>query len=393
MSGQPSQGPMRIVFWGTYDIGKPRVRILRQGLRLHGVELLECHADLWSGIEDKSQVTSVGRWAKLLARAVVAYPGLILRYLRMPRHDVVLVAYPGLVDLFVLRMFAWLRRTPLAWDWFLSAYDTIVMDRCLLSHRNPVAWSIRAIEWLATRLADATFMDTAAHARRMEQLFGLAPGTIGRVWVGVEREHFNVAAGSTLEQTAGDGNGIRVLFYGQFIPLHGIATIVAAAQLLRAEPVRWLLVGRGQEAPLIRELLENADLPQLQWVEWVDYGDLCEALARSDVALGIFGSSDKAGSVIPNKAYQILAARRPLITRDSIGIRELVSHAPPAVQLVPAGNAAALAAAVMVIAEHRKSTAAHVPVPDLVERFDATAIGRQLLDILQALIRRGTPVS
>lgn len=392
MRGKTSDGPIRVVFWGTYDIGKPRVRILRQGLRLNGVDVLECHADLWGGIEDKSQVTGVRRWLKLAARALFVYPGLILRYLRMPRHDVVLVAYPGLVDLFVVRVFAWFRQTPLAWDWFLSAYDTIVMDRQLLSHRNPVAWSIRAIEWLASRLADATFMDTEAHGKRMEQIFGLRSGSIQRVWVGVEREHFSNAAGCAPDREAGGSDGIKVLFYGQFIPLHGIDTIVAAAELLRAAPVQWLLVGRGQEAARIRKLIEDADVPRLRWVEWVDYGDLCETLARCDVSLGIFGTSDKAGSVIPNKVYQILAARRPLITRDSTAIRELVRHDPPAVQLIPAGHAAALAEAVMVIAEQSKDAADPVSVPDLVERFDATAVGKQLLDILQALIRRGTPV-
>ncbi len=383
---------MRVVFWGTYDTGKPRVRILRQGLRLQGVEVLECHADLWSGIDDKSQVKGASRWLKLAGRALIAYPGLLWRYLRLPRHDVVVVAYPGLVDLFVLRLFAWWRRTPLAWDWFLSAYDTIVLDRQLLSPRNPVAWSIRATEWLAARLADAVFMDTAAHAARMEKLFCLPTGTFGRVWVGVEREHFDIESGSPSRSVAAGDADVTVLFYGQFIPLHGIPTIIAAAELLRDEPVRWLLIGRGQEAPRIRELLERASLPRLQWIEWMEYADLHRALAQADVALGIFGSSEKAASVIPNKVYQVLAARRPLITRDSAAIRELVAHAPPTVQLVAAGDAAALAAAVKVIADRGQGVGADARAPDLTDRIDAAAIGKQLFDILQPLTRRDTSV-
>lgn len=392
MPGQTPLRPMRVVLWGTYDTGKPRVRILRQGLRLQGVEVLECHAELWGGIDDKSQVKGITRWLKLAGRALIAYPGLIWRYLRMPCHDVVVVAYPGLVDLFVLRLFAWWRRTPLAWDWFLSAYDTIVLDRQLLSPRNPVAWSIRSTEWLAARLADAVFMDTAAHAARMEKLFGLPADTLGRVWVGVEREHFDIAVDPPARSVAADDADVTVLFYGQFIPLHGIPTIVAAAELLRDEPVRWLLIGRGQEASRVRELLERAPLPRLRWIEWVEYGDLHQALIQADVVLGIFGTSDKAASVIPNKVYQVLAARRALITRDSPAIRELVSHTPPTVQLVPAGDAAALAAAVKVIADRGKAAGANAPVPDLTNRIDAAAVGKQLFDILQPLIRRDTSV-
>lgn len=392
MQDKPPSRPMRVVFWGTYDTGKPRVRILRQGLRLNGVEVLECHAELWGGIEDKSQVKGISRWLGLFGRALIAYPLLVWRYMCMPRHDVVMVVYPGLVDLFVLRAFAWLRRTPLAWDWFLSAYDTIVLDRRLLNPHNPVAWSIRGIEWLATRLANAVFMDTAAHAKRMEGLFGLSAGALGHVWVGVEREHFDTDVGTPSDTPPRDSTELNVLFYGQFIPLHGIPTIIAAAGLLRDEPVRWLLIGRGQETSRIRSLLRRSALPKLQWIEWVEYGELRQALTRADVVLGIFGTSDKAASVIPNKVFQILAARRPLITRDSPAIRELVSHDPPAVQLLPAGDAAALAAAVMVFTNRGTVPHADIHVPSLTDQFDAAAVGKQLFDILQSLIKRDTSV-
>ena len=48
---------MHIVFWGTYDTGKPRVRILLQGLRENGVEVSECQANIWENVEDKSQLS------------------------------------------------------------------------------------------------------------------------------------------------------------------------------------------------------------------------------------------------------------------------------------------------------------------------------------------------
>ena len=44
---------MRLVVWGTYDTGKPRVRILLRGLRECGAEVVECHADLWGGVLTK----------------------------------------------------------------------------------------------------------------------------------------------------------------------------------------------------------------------------------------------------------------------------------------------------------------------------------------------------
>lgn len=35
----------RVVFWGTYDLSKPRTRILRAGLQELGVEVIEIHAN------------------------------------------------------------------------------------------------------------------------------------------------------------------------------------------------------------------------------------------------------------------------------------------------------------------------------------------------------------
>lgn len=331
---------MKIVLWGTYDTGKPRIRILREGLRAQGVEITEIHKDIWGDIGDKSAIGGALEWLRRGLRLFGAYPFLIWRYLRAPAHDLVLVSYPGQLDVLVLRPFAWIRRKPIAFDWFISAFDTVVADRQLFGRENPLAWTLWAGEWLASRAADLVFMDTAAHARRMEQLFRRSLDSIEHVRVGAEQTFFR---GSSRQPPSGL---LQVLFYGQFIPLHGIDTIVEAARLLRDAPMQWTLVGRGQEAPRIRAMLAKEPLPALNWVEWVPYDQLAKQIAQADVCLGIFGTSDKAASVIPNKVFQILASGLPLVTRDSPAIRELLANSPPCVYLVPPGDARALAGAI-----------------------------------------------
>lgn len=364
---------MKIVLWGTYDTGKPRVRILRDGLRAHGVEVTEIHAGIWEDIGDKSALRGAGKWLRRGLRLLAAYPGLIWRYLRAPPHDLVLVSYPGQLDVLVLRPFAWIRRKPVVFDWFISAFDTVVEDRKLLGRRNPMAWLLWMAERLAAGAADFAFMDTATHARRVEKLFRLAPDSMGNVWVGAEEIFFRPAARRTGEDR------LQVLFYGQFIPLHGIDTIVEAAHLLRDAPVQWTLIGRGQEAPRIRSLLGAQHLPNLRWLEWVPYEDLAGWIARSDVCLGIFGTSEKAASVIPNKVFQTVAAGRPLVTRDSPGIRELLVDRPPCVRLVRAGDARALAGVIhdySGIVHTLKNANCHA---DLRNRVDPSAVGGQFM--------------
>lgn len=336
----PGAEAMKIVLWGTYDVGKPRIRILREGLRAQGVVITEIHKDVWGDIEDKSAMRGARAWLRRGMRLLKAYPRLVWGYLRAPAHDLVLVSYPGQLDVLILRPFAWIRRKRIALDWFISAFDTVVEDRRLLGHGNPLAWMLWTGEWLASHAANLVFMDTATHARRMESLFRLAPDSVGCVWVGAEESFFR----ANLHRAPGEC--LQVLFYGQFIPLHGIDTIIEAARLLRDAPIRWTLVGRGQEEPRIRALLAENPVPALHWEEWIPYEQLGEWINRADVCLGIFGTSYKAASVIPNKVFQIVASCQPLVTRDSPAIRELLADDPPCVHLVTPGDAEALAGAI-----------------------------------------------
>ena len=72
------------------------------------------------------------------------------------------------------------------------------------------------------------------------------------------------------------------------------------------------------------------------------YEQLPDELHRAGCALGIFGTSDKARRVIPNKVFQALACGAPLVTADTPAARELLGDDESAL-LVPPGDADALA--------------------------------------------------
>ena len=140
---------MRVVFWGTYDTGKPRTRILLHGLRQTGIELVECHTDIWAGVEDKSHITGWRQRIKFLLRLLGSYPGLVWRYLCLSQHDAVIVGYPGQLDILVLWPFARLRGAPLVLDLVQSLYTTVVDIRRMVEPRHPLARLLFGLEWLA----------------------------------------------------------------------------------------------------------------------------------------------------------------------------------------------------------------------------------------------------
>ncbi|GHF14292.1 hypothetical protein GCM10017044_05480 [Kordiimonas sediminis] len=366
----------KIVFWGTYDLGKPRNRILAKALETKEADITFLHHDVWTGIEDKSQVSGIGTKIGLAWRWIAGYPKLLWRYACLGHQDAVLVGYPGVLDVLLLAPIAFIRREKIVWDMFICLYDTVVRDRKKFRKWHPVSVFLYLLEWVAVRLASYVLMDTKAHAAVVERLFRLKAGSVGTVYLGVEDQVFDITGDKPQK---GSGGPLTILFYGQFIPLHGIKTIIEAARLSRDRCYRWVLIGDGQDAGKIRDMLETTDGDlDIVWKPWVPYSDLSVEIASADICLGIFGNSEKAASVIPNKVCQILRCGKPLITRDSPAIRELVETSEVGVKLVPPGNPQKLLDAVRDMEEEGLPQ----PRADLLEIMTQKAISNDLYKYL-----------
>ena len=311
---------MRVLYFGTYERDYPRNAQVISALRRAGVEVIERHVGVW---ENSRQNWSAGPVAA--ARLALAE----LRLLRRPREefDAVLVGYPGHFDLPAARRTA--RGRPVVFNPLVSLSDTLVADRGRFRDGSLPARTLARIDRRALRSADLIVADTRANAEHLAELADLPPHKIEVCFVGAEERLFKPGWAPEEPFTA--------LFVGKLIPLHGLETILAAA---RAAPdLHFRIVGSGQLEDLIRERPAN-----VEWVPWVEYERLPAELHRAGCALGIFGTSDKAMRVIPNKAFQALACGTPLLTADTPAARELLVHDESAL-LVPAGEPDALAAA------------------------------------------------
>lgn len=368
-----------VVFWGIYDTGKPRVRLLLQGLKDCNVTVLECHRNIWKGVEDKSQLSGWIPKIVRLFRWAIAYPGLIIQYMRLPRHDAIICTYPGAFDVLLIFCFARIRRVPLVWDMFISMYDTVVVDRKLTSQRSPIARLLYRMEWLACRAADCILMDTKTHAQAMEKLFNLPSGSVEAVPVGCETTIFKPL------DTPLPSNGIfRILFYGQFIPLHGIDIIIKAMKYLQdlEEPMLCTMIGTGQEQSRMDSLINKLQVDNLKRISWVPYEELPQYIHEADVCLGIFRGEGKAARVVPNKAYQVLAMNKPLITGDTPAAREILAELPQ-VFLIPPENPKALAAAILKIRNDNASGRIIKYKPFIV---DSRTVGKHFLYEIETVL-------
>jgi hypothetical protein len=62
---------LRVCYFGTYRQDYSRNQIMIEGLRLAGVDVIECHEPLWRGIEDRFQVASGGWLNPVFWRRVI----------------------------------------------------------------------------------------------------------------------------------------------------------------------------------------------------------------------------------------------------------------------------------------------------------------------------------
>lgn len=311
---------MRVLYFGTYQRDYPRNAQVISALRRAGVEVVERHVGVWEGSRQNWGAGPVAATRLALAE---------LRLLRRPHddYDAVVVGYPGHFDLPAARRAA--RGRPVVFNPLVSLSDTLVADRGRFRAGSLSARALTKIDRRALRSADLIVADTRANADHLAALANLPAERVEICFVGAEERVFQ--PGWSPEQP------FTALFVGKLIPLHGLETILAGA---RAAPdLRFRIVGSGQLESLLRERPEN-----VEWLPWVDYELLPAELHRAGCALGIFGTSDKAQRVIPNKAFQALACGTPLVTANTPAARELLVRDESAL-LVPPGDPEALAAA------------------------------------------------
>ena len=316
---------MKVTYFGTYDRAYPRNAQVISCLRGAAVDVVEEHVGVWEGRRD-----AWGAGAGTALRLAAAEAQLLTK---RADGDAVIVGYPGHFDLPAARLAA--RGRPVIFNPLLSLTDTIVSDRGRFRAGSLAARVLEAVDRRAFATADVVVADTEAHAEFLARLAG--------------HDRFEVCFVGAEDRLFGPGwepeDAFSVLFVGKLIPLQGIETIVDAAR--RAPEIRFRLVGSGQLESLLRDAPTNVTR-----VPWVEYELLPSELRRAGCALGVFGTTPKAGRVIPNKAFQALACGTPLVTADTPAARELLTHEKSAL-LVPPGDAEALADAVRRLAENR----------------------------------------
>lgn len=374
----------RVCYFGTYDPSYPRNRVNIRGLRLAGVEVLECNVSVWRSPKDKlGELRGWGSKVRVGLRYVWGWVRLSWRYLRLPEHDIVVVGYIGYLDVFPAKLLALLRGRRVVLDLFQSLYEMIVVDKALVQATSFVARLAAWAERLACHTADSVWLNTRAEIEYLAAHHGVDAAKCRRLLMGADSVY-------QPRNTLPPSPVMHVVYAGQYIPVHGLLTVVEAMRLLRDEAeITFELIGDGQEYAAVRQAADAAGLANVIFHSWMPPTELVEHLARADVCLGIFGTNPKAGRVMNYKVLEGWAMEKAVVTRQSAGITEIAEQRRHLL-LIPPGDAEALASALRLLHADPKLRH-HIAVEgrQLFERLcSAASVGEQALALLREQVTR-----
>lgn len=338
---------LRVCYFGTYRASFTRNQILLAGLRAQdGVQVQECHSQLWHGIEDRVEQASGGwRSPKFWSRVIKTYWHLFREHNRTPEYDVMLIGYPGQFDSYLARLLTWWRRRPMALEVHMSLY--LVAEERGLTIRSP--WTGRLIHFLekgGLHLPDLLFSENGAYEAYYCRQYNLDPLHFRQVPHGADNRTFQPRPVSVPDTP------FRITYHGSYLPSHGMDAIINAAVLLRSrQDIEFHFYGDGPEKARIVQVAADEGLDNVTFHGFVSQEALLNAIAGSHVSLGVFGMTKQSHYTIQNKVWEGLAMARPVISGDSAVVRESLVHEEH-IYLVPRDDPAALAEAIVVLKEN-----------------------------------------
>jgi len=321
----------------------------------HHVQKVFESLETWKHIDSVKWLPENVRLWRVLKN--ISYPGLIL-LLRLSFGSFVqlfrtlsnqtrlyYVPYPSI---FLLWWCSWIpaRFRPIfIVDAYISIYDSAFNDRIRNKKKyNLPSAIIRSIERRALRSAAAIVVDTTANRSWMANEFDKDIGSIHAFPLAFEADPFLKVP--KLSEVNKHQDSFTVLFFGTLVPLHGVDVITDAIKLLHdSSHIRFMIIGDGQEARCMEELVQKNVNPNLQWIrDWVDPDQLADHIADAHLSLGVFGGVGKVERVLPWKIYMALAAGRPVLTQT---VHSLPADVAPPPLLFTEPTSESLAAAIL----------------------------------------------
>ena len=292
---------MKVCTFGSYDKDYSRNRILIKSLKNNNIEV----------VENKVNCGFIKRQFLLLKNFIS----------NEKDFDFLLLFHTGRQDVILAFLIAKLFGKKIVFDIFFSGYNTMVETRAIVKPSSIKAKMYWYVDRICCLLSDAVLLDTNAHINYFLKAFGLSACKFKRIFIGSDEDIF--------KPSQKEFEGVYTIWWhGTYIPGHGADIIIKAAKLLEDHSdIKFILSGQGQCFKDIKDLTSSLELSNVEFIPLGSYEDLASSMSVADICLGVFDASvEKYSWVIPNKCFEAAAVGKPLITGESVGMKEAFTH-------------------------------------------------------------------
>ncbi|MFW9829601.1 MAG: glycosyltransferase [Candidatus Thorarchaeota archaeon] len=299
---------IRVCFYGDYDPLYIRNRVLIKGLKLNKVELFLCN---------KPQTTFKLRPLSIL-RSIILQIKIYIKLFKC-EYDVLFIGFPVIRSIWLPKLIK--RKTILIIDPLFSYYNLLIDDHKFFKRNSVISKLIFKLDILIFKTGDLILTDTISHLKYFSKLFNIPRSKFINIYVGADSKIYYPLTDTRKKKK------FTVTFLGSFIPAQGVEYIVEAAKILESnENIIFELVGGLHNNPIFKKIYNRKikeNITNIKLTPKIHYKRVPNIIQKSDIQLGIFGKSSKAQLVIPGKAYEAIAMKKPLITGDTLAIKEL----------------------------------------------------------------------
>lgn len=277
--------------------GKPVVVEERDGLRV-------IQTWLWATPSPKISRKFISQFTFMLTAAI--------RGLGIPRPDVMLIESAPIFTSLAGAFLSWVKRVAYVLD-VHDLWPDHMLTVGAMTERHPV---YRAARWLV----DRTYLGASgiiALTPYLEKVIrGYIPPTdkVQTVFSGVDLQRFHPGIDSVAFRAKYQLGDVRLVAYiGTLGTAYDCLTMLETAKhFVDRSDVKFVIMGTGTQQQLVRERLAQGDLPNVRWIEWVDYSEIPQAWGAMHIAFWALHNHPLHRGAIGTKMYEAMASGVPV---------------------------------------------------------------------------------
>lgn len=263
----------------------------------------------------------------LLFHAILIYSMLIAHVRDLRRSDVIVVPHFGDTAVLLVKPVAVLLETPIVYISHNGLYCTLVENREVFAPDSVVGQMIRLLDSAIQRSADRVIVFSDYSQSVLSTWFNVPEQQYATVYIGVEESKF---AGECLPEP---DHSIDVLYWGNFIPHHGVETMVRAAT--NVPEYEFVFAGKSDQREDIIALTDRLGADNVSFPGFLSDAELEAHIRTADVILGPLSKYTQSRMNIGTKVAEAASLRKAIVLGDNPAPNEVFEHGESAFLVAP----------------------------------------------------------